>query len=153
MKSAALLEEVYPTHTRHPGVLHYMIHSYDDPIHAPLGLRAARRYGAVEPDAPHALHMTSHIFIALGMWDEVIVANQNAWRMGNALNASRGRPPGVCGHGITWLTYGYLQEGRDAERRRSSPVAASPRRPRWPTRAPLDPIPTAAPSAHTSSCA
>jgi tetratricopeptide (TPR) repeat protein len=114
MKSAALLEEVYPSHMRHPGVLHYMIHSYDDPIHAPLGLRAARRYGAVAPDAPHALHMTSHIFIALGMWDEVIAANQNAWRVGNALNASRGRPPTACGHGITWLTYGYLQEGRDA---------------------------------------
>ena len=78
MKSAALLEEVYPTHLRHPGVLHYMIHSYDDPIHAPLGLRAARRYGALAPDAPHALHMTSHIFIALGMWDETIAANQAA---------------------------------------------------------------------------
>jgi tetratricopeptide (TPR) repeat protein len=115
MKSAALLEEVYPTHMRHPGVLHYMIHSYDDPIHAPLGLRAARRYGAVAPDAPHALHMTSHIFIALGMWDEVIAANQNAWRVGNALRAARGRSPTACGHGITWLTYGYLQEGRDAE--------------------------------------
>lgn len=115
MKSAALLEEVYPTHMRHPGVLHYMIHSYDDPIHAPLGLRAARRYGAVAPDAPHALHMTSHIFIAMGMWDEVIQANQNAWRVGNALNARRGRPPTACGHGITWLTYGFLQERRDAE--------------------------------------
>ncbi len=115
MKSAALLEEVYPTHPTHPGVLHYMIHSYDDPIHAPLGLRAARRYGAVAPDAPHALHMTSHIFIALGMWDEVIAANQNAMRVGDAQRASRGWPPVVCGHGITWLMYGYLQEGRDAE--------------------------------------
>jgi len=115
MKSAALLEEVYPTHMRHPGVLHYMIHSYDDPIHAPLGLRAARRYAVVAPDAPHALHMTSHIFIALGMWDEVIAANQSAWRVGNAQRASRGRPPTACGHGITWLMYGYLQERRDAD--------------------------------------
>ena len=115
MKSAALLEEVYPTHMRHPGVLHYMIHSYDDPIHAPLGLRAARRYGALAPDAPHALHMTSHIFIALGMWDEVIAANENARRVGNAFRASRGRPPTACGHGLTWLFYGYLQERRDAD--------------------------------------
>ncbi|PYQ63020.1 MAG: hypothetical protein DMF53_11485, partial [Acidobacteria bacterium] len=59
MKSAALLEEVFPTHQHHPGVLHYLIHSYDDPIHAPLGLRAARLYGTVAPNAGHALHMTS----------------------------------------------------------------------------------------------
>jgi hypothetical protein len=115
MKSAALLEDVYPTHLSHPGVLHYMIHSYDDPIHAPLGLRAARRYGAVAPDAPHALHMTSHIFLPLGMWDEVITANRNALRVGNAMRASRGLPPVRCGHGVTWLMYGYLQEGREAD--------------------------------------
>lgn len=115
MKAAALLEEVYPTHPRHPGVLHYMIHSYDDPIHAPLGLRAARRYGEVAPDAPHALHMTSHIFIALGMWDQVIGANENARRVGNAMRARRGQPPIACGHGTNWLMYGYLQEGRDAD--------------------------------------
>jgi len=115
MKSAALLEEVYPTHPRHPGVLHYMIHSYDDPIHAPLGLRAAKRYGLLAPDAPHALHMTSHIFIALGMWDEVIAANQNALRVGDAMRASRGRTPLACGHAVNWLMYAYLQERRDAE--------------------------------------
>ena len=51
-------------------MLHYLIHSYDDPVHAPLGVRAARLYGAVAPDAGHALHMTSHIFVALGMWDD-----------------------------------------------------------------------------------
>jgi hypothetical protein len=115
MRAAALLEEVYPTHMRHPGVLHYMIHSYDDPIHAPLGLRAAERYGAVAPDAPHALHMTSHIFIAMGMWDEVITANLNSTRRGNALRASVGRGPVRCGHAISWLMYGYLQERRDGE--------------------------------------
>jgi hypothetical protein len=115
MKSAAVLEEVFPAHPRHPGVVHYMIHSYDDPIHAPLGLRAAHLYGALAPDAPHALHMTSHIFIALGMWDEVIAANENAWRVGDALRARRGQPPTACGHGITWLTYALLQEGRHGE--------------------------------------
>ena len=64
MRSAALLEEVFPTHQHHPGVLHYLIHSYDDPVHAPLGMRAARLYGSVAPNAGHALHMTSHIFVA-----------------------------------------------------------------------------------------
>ena len=115
MKSAALLEEVYPTHLRHPGVLHYMIHSYDDPIHAPLGLRAARRYGALAPDAPHALHMTSHIFIALGMWDETIAANEAAIRAETAHDLAAGRTPDGCGHYANWLFYAALQEGRDAE--------------------------------------
>ncbi len=102
MRAAALLEEVFPTHPRHPGVLHYLIHSYDDPIHAPLGLRAARLYGSVAPKAPHALHMTSHIFVALGMWDEVIQAN---------LKAIAAQPKrGVCGHYPLWLEYGYLQK-------------------------------------------
>ena len=83
MRSAALLEEVFPTHQHHPGVLHYLIHSYDDPIHAPLGMRAARLYGAVAPNAGHALHMTSHIFVALGLWDDVIAANEQAMRVVN----------------------------------------------------------------------
>jgi tetratricopeptide (TPR) repeat protein len=115
MKAAALLEEVYPTHMRHPGVLHYLIHSYDDAIHAPLGLRAAERYGAVAPDAPHALHMTSHIFLALGMWDEVIAANVRAIDVGTQFAAQQGHPVGGCGHYRTWLMYGYLQEGRNSE--------------------------------------
>jgi len=115
MKAAALLEEVYPSHLRHPGVLHYLIHSYDDPIHAPLGLRAAMRYGAVAPDAPHALHMTSHIFLALGMWDEVIAANQQAISVGRNLAAQRAHHGGDCGHYRTWLMYADLQERRDAD--------------------------------------
>ena len=114
MKAAALLEVVYPSHLRHPGVLHYLIHSYDDPIHAPLGRRAAERYGALAPDAPHALHMTSHIFLALGMWDDVITANLQAIAAGNAYTSHHGHAPKGCGHYPTWLMYGYLQEGRSA---------------------------------------
>jgi tetratricopeptide (TPR) repeat protein len=117
MRAAALLEEVFPDHQRHPGVLHYLIHSYDDPVHAPLGLRAARRYGAVAPNAAHALHMTSHIFIALGMWDDVIDANQRAVAVVNKERASRGRPLRHCGHYPTWLHYGLLQEHRAEEAR------------------------------------
>jgi predicted Zn-dependent protease len=59
--------------------------------------------------------MTSHIFLPLGMWDEVITANRNALRVGNAMRASRGLPPVRCGHGVTWLMYGYLREGREAD--------------------------------------
>lgn len=112
MRSAALLEEVFPTHQRHPGVLHYLIHSYDDPIHAPLGMRAARLYGKVAPNAGHALHMTSHIFVALGLWDDVIAANQQAIRVVDQHRADQHQPPRTCGHYVTWLHYALLQERR-----------------------------------------
>jgi tetratricopeptide (TPR) repeat protein len=118
MRSAALLEEVFPTHRRHPGVLHYLIHSYDDPVHAPLGIRAARLYGSVAPNAGHALHMTSHIFVALGQWDDVIDANVRAMKVVNEQRAAKGKPAKTCGHYVSWLHYGYLQERRldDAQR-------------------------------------
>src|SRR3954447_9368155 len=112
MRSAALLEEVFPTHPRHPGVLHYLIHSYDDPIHAPLGVRAARLYGGVAPNAGHALHMTSHIFVALGLWDDVIAANEQAMRVVNQQRGHHGQSAKTCGHYVTWLHYAYLQERR-----------------------------------------
>lgn len=112
MRAAALLEEVYPEHRDHPGVLHYLIHSYDDPTHAPLGLRAARRYAAVAPEAPHAIHMTSHIFLALGLWDESVAANSAAMTTLNRQRAAAGRPPFQCGHAVEWLVYSEYQRGR-----------------------------------------
>ncbi|MFL6260148.1 MAG: hypothetical protein ACJ76Y_10595 [Thermoanaerobaculia bacterium] len=119
MRSAALLEEVFPTHQHHPGVLHYLIHSYDDPIHAPLGVRAARLYGNVAPNAGHALHMTSHIFVALGLWDDVIAANERAMRVVDQQRAAHGQPPKSCGHYPTWLHYALLQERRFDEAARN----------------------------------
>jgi hypothetical protein len=104
---------------RHPGVLHYLIHSYDDPVHAPLGMRAARLYGAVAPDAGHALHMTSHIFVAMGMWDDVIDANRRAIAVVNRQRAARSRPSADCGHYPTWLHYAYLQKGMSDDARKS----------------------------------
>lgn len=112
MRAAGVLEGHYADNQRHPGVLHYLIHSYDDPIHAPLGLRAAHRYGAVAPDAPHALHMTSHIFLALGDWQNTIAANQAAWDALNQLRAADGKAPARCGHGIEWMHYAYYQAGQ-----------------------------------------
>ena len=76
MRAAALVEEIFLRNQEHPGALHYMIHAYDNPMHAPLGLRAARRYGRIAEQAAHALHMTSHIFLALGMWDDSVAANE-----------------------------------------------------------------------------
>lgn len=104
MRAAAVAEEVYERNPDHPGALHYLIHSYDDPIHAPLGLRAARRYAVIAGDAPHAQHMTTHIFVAMGMWDEVVAHNEIA----------SGPDPEdwLPGHYTWWLGYGYLQQGR-----------------------------------------
>lgn len=118
MRSAALLEEIFPASRRHPGVLHYLIHSYDDPIHAPLGMRAARLYGSVAPHAGHALHMTSHIFIAMGLWDDVIDANIRAIATVNQQRAAKSKPAADCGHYPIWLHYGYLQVQRFEEARR-----------------------------------
>ena len=114
MRAAALLEEVYPQHPDHPGVLHYLIHSYDDPDHAPLGARAAARYAVVAPDAGHAQHMVSHIFLPLGDWPRVEQANAQAMRVVNAQRAAEGRPPSSCGHYVEWQVYALQQQGRDS---------------------------------------
>jgi tetratricopeptide (TPR) repeat protein len=108
MRAAAEAEAVYDLDKHHPGALHYLIHAYDDPIHAPLGLRAARLYGKIAPDAAHAQHMPSHIFFALGMWDEAIAANVAS------LKISRAEGDGGY-HALLWLTYAYLQEDKRRE--------------------------------------
>lgn len=118
MRAAAVLEEVFALHPRHPGVVHYLIHCYDDPIHAPLGLRPARIYAQLAPDAGHAQHMTSHIFLALGMWDEVVRANEAATGVVSHHRELAGKPPGFCGHYNEWLLYGYLQLDRTSDARR-----------------------------------
>ncbi|MCU1246521.1 MAG: Tetratricopeptide repeat-containing protein, partial [Acidobacteria bacterium] len=139
MRAAALLEEVFPAHRGHPGVLHYLIHSYDDPIHAPLGIRAARLYGAVAPSAGHALHMTSHIFIALGMWDDVVDSNRRAIAVVNAQRAARSKPPADCGHYPIWLQYAYLQEHRlDEAARTYEACRASAFVPKFESAGPMD---------------
>jgi len=78
MRAAATVQPVFDANPDHPGAAHYLIHSFDDPIHAPLGLPAARKYSEIAPGAAHAQHMTSHIFVALGLWDDVIAANIRA---------------------------------------------------------------------------
>jgi tetratricopeptide (TPR) repeat protein len=75
MRAGAITEDILDSNPRHPGALHYQIHSYDDPVHAPLGLRAAKVYSEVAPSAVHALHMGSHIYFALGMWEQGLDRN------------------------------------------------------------------------------
>ncbi|HEY7638210.1 MAG TPA: hypothetical protein VH814_00695 [Steroidobacteraceae bacterium] len=120
MRAAALMEEVFERNPQHPGAAHYLIHSVDDSVHAPLGLRAANAYAKIAPGSPHAQHMTSHIYLALGMWDETAAANERTINLVN--DAMRSRDPNAapigCGHPVTWLGYAYLQQGRFADARR-----------------------------------
>lgn len=112
MRAAAIVEDFISDYPGHPGLAHYLIHATDDPVHAPLGLRAARAYSEIAPNAGHPQHMTSHIFLALGMWDEVIGANLRAVEIVNEERALEGRGTIACGHYPSWLMYGYLQQGR-----------------------------------------
>ncbi|MEZ5313534.1 MAG: hypothetical protein R2862_07705 [Thermoanaerobaculia bacterium] len=119
MRAAGILEEAWMSARRHPGLLHYLIHSYDDPTHAPLGLRAARTYAEVAPDAGHAQHMTSHIFLALGMWQETVDANVAAIAAVDRMRAAAGKEPRRCGHYSSWLGYAYLQIGEAGKSRQT----------------------------------
>jgi tetratricopeptide (TPR) repeat protein len=114
MRAAAILLPLFYKHPTHPGIAHYLIHSCDDPIHAPLALPAAEAYSKIAPDAAHAQHMTSHIFLALGMWDDVVRAKVAATTVVNRQRAAAGQPPRRCGHYNYWLEYGYLQQGHIA---------------------------------------
>lgn len=105
MRAAAIADSVFRVNPNHPGAAHYLIHAFDDPVHAPLGLPAARAYSGIAPDAAHAQHMTTHIFVALGMWDQVVSQNSIAVKL------TRETP----GHYTSWLDYGLLQQGRYAE--------------------------------------
>ncbi|MBX7456720.1 hypothetical protein K3152_00520 [Qipengyuania sp. 1NDH17] len=117
MKAAGLLEPGFSTHEMHPGILHYLIHSYDDPVHAPLGARMAERYAVVAPDAGHAQHMVSHIFHALGDWEASERANILADAVVDRQRAERARDASDCGHYNEWLVYSLLQQGKDASER------------------------------------
>jgi tetratricopeptide (TPR) repeat protein len=113
MKAAAILEELADRNPRHPGVLHYLIHAYDDPVHAPLGLRAARMYAQVAPAAHHALHMPSHIFVQLGRWPEAAASNEASWAASVDWVKREGLPVEKRDfHSLSWLQYAYLQQGR-----------------------------------------
>jgi len=115
MRSTAISQGVFYANREHPGAAHYLIHGVDDPIHAPLGLEAARALAVIAPDAGHSQHMTSHIFTAVGMWDDVVTANKSAVLVSNKMRVSRGKPARYWGHANFWLLYGLLQEGKHDE--------------------------------------
>jgi hypothetical protein len=120
MRAASIAEDVFAANPEHPGALHYLIHCYDDPIHAPLGLRAARRYARIAPASAHARHMPSHIFFGLGMWPEGAAANDASWRAARDKADRTRQPLEAAGyHALWWLEYAYLQQGRYEEARRA----------------------------------
>ena len=115
LKAAEIAKTAFVRNPDHPGAAHYWIHGMDDPQHAAGALEAARTLSKIAPAAGHAQHMCSHIFMALGMWDEVVQANIAAMSVVNRQRAAAGKPPGHCGHYNYWLEYGYLEQGRFGE--------------------------------------
>ncbi|HXG63573.1 MAG TPA: hypothetical protein VNO70_00605 [Blastocatellia bacterium] len=116
MKAAAIALEVFEENPNHPGAAHYIIHAFDDPEHAILALPAARRYAQIAPDAHHARHMPSHIFLQLGMWPEAASSNEVAWKVSaDWVKRKNLHPSKRDYHSLSWLHYIYLQQGRYAK--------------------------------------
>jgi hypothetical protein len=109
-QAANLLEPLYRIYSQHPGIPHYLIHAYDNAELAPRGLQSARAYSKIAPSAPHALHMPSHIFTRLGLWDDSIASNLAAREA-----AHQQGDTGEELHAMDYLVYAYLQRGRDQD--------------------------------------
>ncbi|HET9329035.1 MAG TPA: hypothetical protein VFO23_00770 [Steroidobacteraceae bacterium] len=162
-RAAAILEPIYRRQPDHPGAAHYLIHAYDSTELAPQGLRAARAYAKIAPSAPHALHMPSHIFTRLGLWDDSIESNRAARRAAHEQGDT-----GEELHAMDYLTYAYLQRGRETDAERlvaelramgtlaaddfkvgyaatAMPVRLAIERARWSDAAAIEPLPGAAP--------
>jgi len=113
-KAGAILEPLFIEQPEHPGVAHYIIHAYDYPPLAQGALDAARRYAKIAPDSPHALHMPSHIFTRLGLWQESIDSN-----LASVASAKKNNAPGNELHAKDYLIYAYLQGAQDQEAKRA----------------------------------
>lgn len=119
-RAADILEPLYRRYPQHPGIAHYLIHACDSAELAPRGLVAARAYAKIAPSAPHALHMPSHVFTRLGAWDDSVASNNAARAAAHAAG-----DVGEELHAMDYLTYAYLQLGRDADARRIVDEAAA----------------------------
>ena len=119
IKAAEVAKQVLDQNSDHPGALHYLIHAYDDPVHAHLAKEAADSYAKIAPKAGHALHMPSHIYVSLGDWDNVVASNIDSYQASlnrkerkQLSNDARGY------HAYHWLEYGYLQQKKKAKARK-----------------------------------
>jgi tetratricopeptide (TPR) repeat protein len=125
-QAAQIFEDVYSRHPDHPGVLHYLIHGYDDPEHAQQGLKAARAYARTAAAVPHALHMPSHIFTRLGYWEESAATNEKGWKVSEA-DVTRAGESGAFRdfHNLGYLEYAYIQLGRYRDAQRTVDIIAA----------------------------
>jgi tetratricopeptide (TPR) repeat protein len=130
LQAAAILEKLWKQNANHPGAVHYLIHSYDYPHFAERGLTAAKTYDSIAPWVPHALHMPSHIFTRLGMWDESIAANRASAEASRAYATMRHRDATEAEelHALDYLAYSYLQEARDSAAKKIVDAAAKVRK-------------------------
>ncbi len=115
MKAAAVLEKLFTEEPQHPGVAHYLIHTYDKPDMAEKGLPAARKYAQLAPAAPHALHMPAHIFARLGLWQDDIDSNVRSIEATQKEAAMHMGGEGHQFHAMDFLIYAYLQTGREED--------------------------------------
>ncbi|GLR18312.1 tetratricopeptide repeat protein [Portibacter lacus] len=115
-ESARIAAGILAENPMHPGALHYTIHAYDNPVLADGAMNAAYKYSKVAPDAAHALHMPSHIFLAMGMWQEVVNSNEVSYAASVKRMEKLGLDDDARGyHSYAWLHYAYLQQGRVAD--------------------------------------
>ena len=113
---AEIIERVLSAHPQHPGALHYLLHTYDDPAHAKLALPAARTYAKVAPESSHARHMPAHIFVQLGLWQEAAAADRAAFAASDTWVKAKGLGAALRSyHALSWLQYELLQQGRYRE--------------------------------------
>jgi hypothetical protein len=126
-RADSILEPLFRREPRHPGLVHYLIHTNDVPQLAAHGLYAARRYAVIAPDVPHAQHMPSHIFTRLGLWDDDIASNRRSAAAARAYEVERGLSAmwDQRAHALDYLVYAYLQEGRDTAARQVVDEAAA----------------------------
>ena len=117
LQAGAIALRVFRRNGSHPGAAHYIVHAFDDPSRAIVGLDAADVYAYLAPDAPHALHMPSHIYVQLGLWDKLSAANERSYAA-SARRSERKQLRGIEGqafHAMFWLHYAYLMQGNFAK--------------------------------------
>ena len=122
--AASIAQKIFAENPKHPGAAHFIIHSFDDPEHAPLGLPAANAYAKIAPAAAHALHMPSHIYVQLGMWQQAAASNVVAYKaamdVNTRLKLAEGREDF---HTLSWLAYANLMMGRFDEAKKNVDLA------------------------------
>jgi len=122
--AAAICLKVFQENPNHPGAAHFIIHAFDDPDHAILALPAARAYAKIVPSAAHAVHMPSHIFLQLGMWEDVVKSNAASYQSSLALIQRLHVPEGQDDfHALYWLEYGNLMLGNFDEAKKDLDLA------------------------------